>query len=112
MFRSDLDALGLSRRGERSEQPVHVPDGVATYEHEVRVAVEVERTVKAPARLVRIVEQLLTDYPVVLYAVAGNDVRRAVLSAERSARRVLAHRQVSAERIGALSVIELPEELG
>ncbi len=107
-FRADLDALALARRGERGRESVHVPDGVATYEGGQRVAVEVERSVKAPARLVRILEQLLTDYPVVLYAVAGNDIRRAVRAAEQATRRVLAHRQLSADRIGALTIIDLP----
>jgi hypothetical protein len=108
-FRSDLDALGLARRGQAGQESVHVPDGVATYERGTRVAIEVERHAKAPARLARIVEELLTNYEVTLYAVAGNEVRNAVAAAERSARRSLAHRQVSAERIGALSVIDLPE---
>ena len=108
-FRADLDALGLSRRGEAERERMHVPDGVATYERGERVAVEVERAVKAPARLARIVEQLLTDYPVTLYAVASGEVRRAVLAAERAARRTLGHRQISADRIGALSVIDLPD---
>jgi hypothetical protein len=108
MFRADLDALGLSRRSETGRESVHVPDGVATYANGVRVAVEVERSVKAPARLVRIVEQLLTDYPVTLYAVAGNEIRRAVLAGERAARRALTQRQLSADRVGALSVIDLP----
>ena len=67
-----------------------------------------ERSVKAPARLVRILEQLLTDYPVTLYVVAGNEIRRAVLSAEQATRRALAQRQLSADRIGALSIIDLP----
>jgi hypothetical protein len=106
-FRSDLDALGLARRGAERAR-VHVPDGVATYEHGVRVAVEVERNVKAPARLARIVEALLTDYPVILYAVTSREVRTAVLSAERAARAALGQRQVSPDRIGALSVIDLP----
>lgn len=112
-FRSDLDALGLTRdaRHEQGRGRVHVPDGVATYERGVKVAVEVERHVKAPARLARIVEALLTDYPVTLYAVAGRDVRTAVLSAERAARTNLAQRQVSPDRIGALSVIDLPTEV-
>jgi hypothetical protein len=108
-FRSDLDALGLARRGQAGQESVHVPDGVATYERGTRVAIEVERHAKAPARLARIVEELLTNYEVTLYAVAGNEVRNAVAAAERSARRSLAHRQVSAERIGALSVIDLPQ---
>ena len=110
-FRSDLDALGLARRGQSPSERVHVPDGVATYERGTRVAIEVERHVKAPARLARIVEGLLTDYEVTLYAVAGNEVRNAVAAAERTARAALAHRQVSAERIGALSIIDLPREV-
>jgi endonuclease YncB( thermonuclease family) len=111
MFRADLDALGLARRGERGRDRVHVPDGVATYASGDRVAVEVERSVKAPVRLAGILEQLLTDYPVTLYAVASGEVRRAVTNAERAARRSLAQRQVSADRIGAVSIIDLPEEL-
>jgi hypothetical protein len=110
-FRADLDALGLARRTD-DRRRVHVPDGVATYESGVRVAIEVERAVKAPARLTRIVEQLLTDYPVTLYAVATPEIRRAVVAAERRARTTLAQRQVSPDRIGALSVINLPEEVG
>jgi hypothetical protein len=110
-FRSDLDALGLVRRGQAGREPVHVPDGVATYERGTRVAIEVERNVKAPARLARIVEELLTDYEVALYAVAGNEVRNAVAAAERTARAALAHRQVSADRIGALSIIDIPREV-
>jgi hypothetical protein len=107
IFRADLAALGLSRaRSDRDR--VHVPDAVATYASGDRVAVEVERTTKAPARLARIVEHLLTDYSVTLYAVASADVRRAVETAERTARRTLAARQISADRIGALSVIDLP----
>lgn len=112
MFRADLDALGLARRGQTSSrETVHVPDGVATYTSGDRVAVEVERSVKAPARLARIVEQLLTDYPVTLYAVTGDQVRRAVTAAEQTARRTLAARQVSADRIGALSIIGIPGEV-
>lgn len=112
-FRSDLDALGLARRGRPGgdRDRVHVPDGVATYEHGQRVAVEVERSVKAPVRLAGIVEQLLTNYPVTLYAVASAEVRTAVRSAERAARASLAQRQVSADRIGALSIIDLPAEV-
>jgi endonuclease YncB( thermonuclease family) len=111
MFRADLDALGLARRGERGRDRVHVPDGVATYASGDRVAVEVERSVKAPVRLAGILEQLMTDYPVTLYAVASGEVRRAVTNAERAARRSLAQRQLSADRIGAVSIIDLPEEL-
>ena len=107
-FRADLDALGLVRRGQPLSERVHVPDGVATYENNIRVAVEVERSVKAPVRLAGIVEQLLTEYDVTLYAVAGNEVRNAVAAAERTARRALEHRQVSAGRIGLLSIIDLP----
>lgn len=70
-FRSDLDALGLRRQ---QGNAVHVSDGVATYENGDRVAVEVERSVKAPARLARIVEDLLTEYPVTLYAVASGEI--------------------------------------
>ncbi len=111
-FRADLDALGLTRKGpERERAAVHVPDGVATYESGDRVAVEVERAVKAPARLARIVEQLLTDYPVTLYAVANNQIRTAVLAAEKAARANLGRRQVSVDRVGVLSVIDLPGEL-
>jgi len=109
-FRADLDALALARRGQ-DRDPVHVPDGVATYASGDRVAVEVERAVKAPARLARIVEQLLTDYPVTLYAVASTQIRTAVTSAERTARNGLARRQVSADRIGVLSVIDLPGQV-
>jgi hypothetical protein len=108
-FRADLDALGLTRKGaERERAAVHVPDGVATYESGDRVAVEVERTVKAPVRLARIVEQLLSDYPVTLYAVASNQIRTAVLTAEKAARLNLGRRQVSTDRVGVLSVIDLP----
>lgn len=112
-FRSDLDALGLARRGQprRDRDRMHVPDGVATYQSGTRVAVEVERSVKAPARLARIVEHLLTEYPVALYAVAERDVRTAVLSAERSARHSLAQRGLSPDRIGALSIIDIPREV-
>ncbi len=110
-FRSDLDALGLARRGQLASDQVHVPDGVATYENGQRVAIEVERSVKAPVRLARIVERLLTEYPVTLYAVARNEVRTAVLSAERAARAALAQRQISEDRIGALSVIDIPQEV-
>ena len=110
-FRSDLDALGLARRGQAGREAVHVPDGVATYEHGTRVAVEVERNVKAPARLARIVEELLTNYEVTLYAVTGNEVRNAVAAAERNARNTLGHRQISADRIGALSIIDIPQEV-
>ncbi|MBW6432201.1 hypothetical protein KZ829_00375 [Actinoplanes hulinensis] len=110
-FRSDLDALGLARRGQSPRDRVHVPDGVATYEQGTRVAIEVERNVKAPARLVRIVEELLTNYAVTLYAVAGNEVRNAVAAAERNARTTLTHRQISADRIGALSIIDMPSEV-
>ncbi|WP_199513898.1 hypothetical protein [Nucisporomicrobium flavum] len=110
-FRSDLDALGLARRGQKPAERIHVPDGVATYERGTRVAVEVERNVKAPVRLARIVEELLTEYEVTLYAVAGNEVRNAVAAAERAARRALANRQISADRIGALSIIDLPQEV-
>jgi hypothetical protein len=107
VFRSDLAALGLAGQGSRLDG-VHVPDGLATYEGGDRVAVEVERTVKAPARLARIVARLLTAYPVTLYAVASRDVRTAVLAAERTARAGLAHRQVSPDRIGELSIIDIP----
>ncbi|OJF13088.1 hypothetical protein [Couchioplanes caeruleus] len=110
-FRSDLDALGLARRGQAGREAVHVPDGVATYERGTRVAVEVERSAKSPARLARIVEELLTNYEVTLYAVAGNEVRNAVAAAERNARATLAHRQVSPDRIGALSIIDIPREV-
>jgi hypothetical protein len=110
MFRSDLDALGLSRRGQTPRERMHVPDGVATYEDGQQVAIEVERSVKAPVRLARIVEQLLTEYPVTLYAVASNEIRNAVAAAERTARDALAHRQVSTGRVGVLSMIDLPKE--
>ncbi|MEU4424827.1 hypothetical protein AB0F81_29765 [Actinoplanes sp. NPDC024001] len=109
-FRSDLDALGLARRGRTDRERVHVPDGVATYERGTRVAIEVERSVKAPVRLARIVEELLTSYEVTLYAVANNEVRNAVAAADRTARRNLTHRQVSNDRIGALSIIDLPRD--
>lgn len=111
MFRADLDAIGLARRGEAEWKIVHVPDGVATYASGDRVAVEVERSIKAPSRLARIVEQLLADYPVTLYAVANSEIRRAVRKAERTARQVLASRQVSPDRIGALSIIDIPAEV-
>lgn len=111
-FRSDLAALGLARRDRAEGDRVHVPDGVATYENGDRVAVEVERSVKAPARLARIVERLITEYPVTLYAVADGQVRTAVLAAERAARAGLARRQVSADRVGVLSVIDIPGEVG
>src|SRR5205085_12623917 len=111
-FRADLDALGLARRGQSERDRVHIPDGVATYEHGQRVAVEVEHHVKAPARLARTVEQLLTEYPVTLYAVTGNEVRRAVEAAERTARKAMAHRQISPDRIRALTVIDLPAGVG
>ena len=110
-FRSDLDVLGLARRGQASREQVHVPDGVASYEDGRKVAIEVERSVKAPVRLARIVEQLLTEYEVTLYAVAGNEVRNAVAAADRAARKNLAHRQLSADRIGALSIIDVPKEV-
>lgn len=110
-FRSDLDALGLARRGQSPRAQVHVPDGVATYERGTRVAIEVERNVKAPARLARIVEELLTNYEVTLYAVAGNEVRNAVAAAERNARNTLARQQISPDRIGALSIIDIPQEV-
>jgi hypothetical protein len=90
---------------------VHVPDGVATYQSGERVAVEVERSVKAPVRLARIVEHLLTEYPVTLYAVADRQVGTAVRSAERTARGSLAQRQVSPDRIGALSIIDIPQDV-
>lgn len=110
-FRSDLDVLGLARRGQAGREQVHVPDGVATYAGGVRVAIEVERSVKAPVRLAHIVEQLITEYGVTLYAVTGNEIRNAVTAAERAARKNLAHRQVSADRIGALSIIDVPREV-
>lgn len=111
-FRSDLAALGLARRGDRAgTDGVHVPDGVATYEGGERVAVEVERSVKAPARLARILERLLTGYPVTLYAVTSRQVRTAVTAAERAARAGLERRQVSPDRIGALSIIDIPGEV-
>ena len=100
----------MVRRGEPA-QHVHVPDGVATYTSGDRVAVEVERSVKSPVRLARIVEELLTGYPVTLYAVGGRDVRRAVEAAERAARAALAHRHISPDRVGALSLIDIPQQV-
>lgn len=110
-FRSDLAALGLDRRtgGRAATDGVHVPDGVATYENGDRVAIEVERSVKAPARLARIVERLLAEYPVTLYAVTSREVRNAVLAADRAARAGMERRQVSPDRIGALSIIDIPQ---
>lgn len=112
-FRSDLAALGLTRRGDAhaGTDGVHVPDGVATYEGGEQVAVEVERSVKAPARLARILERLLTGYPVTLYAVTSHQVRTAVLAAERAARAGLERRQISPDRVGVLSIIDIPEEV-
>jgi hypothetical protein len=110
-FRSELDALGMARRGQQPREQMHVPDGVATYEGRVRVAIEVERSVKAPVRLARIVEQLLTTYPVTLYAVDSREIRNAVAAAERTARANLKHQQLSADRIGTLSMIDIPKEV-
>lgn len=111
-FRADLDALGLNRSGRNgTRERVHVPDGVATYERCDQVAIEVERSVKAPVRLARIVEQLLTTYPVTLYAVTSNEIRNAVAAANKTARDALARRQLSAGRVGALTVIDMPKEI-
>lgn len=104
-YRQDLAAIGMHAR---DELRVHVPDGVAYYEHGHALAVEVERGVKAPARLARIVEDLLTGFPMTLYAVVNQEVANAVRAAEKTARRVLNQRGVSPERIGALTIIEIP----
>jgi hypothetical protein len=54
---------------------------------------------------------LLTTYPVTLYAVDGNEIRNAVAAAERTARANLARQHLSADRIGVLSMIEMPREV-
>jgi hypothetical protein len=43
--------------------------------------------------------------------VANNEIRRAVARAERAARQTLAHCQVSPDRIGALSIIDIPAKV-
>ena len=62
----------------------HAPDALVTLDDGTRVAVEVERSIKAPERAIKIAGQLLATYDRVLYVVTS-DAAKAAQSALQGA---------------------------
>lgn len=95
--------------GVTGAREVHVPDGVATFADGTRAAVEVERSVKSPDRLRTVLERVLTAYPMVIYAVSGDEVASAVTAAHRAV--VTRHQERGLSRLGELVVRPIPSDL-
>lgn len=105
-FRQSTAAL-LGPTGGRE---VHVPDGVAVFADGTRAAVEVERSVKSPDRLRTVLERVLAAYPMVIYAVASDEVASAVTAAHRAV--VTRHQKRGLSgRLGELVVRPIPSDL-
>lgn len=83
-------------------EPGHYPDGIAAFELQTEVAIEVELTPKPPATLDGIVESLALSWPHIVYFVASGRVRAGVEGAYG--------RLVDAGRVpaGRVTVLDLP----
>lgn len=91
-----------------SGRSIHVPDGVATLENGKRAAVEVERSLKTPVRLQRILTEL-NSYDLVIYACSDQVIRDAVAAAHAAVQRRA--KQEGRAKVADLMRISIPEEV-